>query len=313
MFSIKPTRPILLITTTLLIFLFVSFSFAVSTYFSKEKVMEYSGLERRYRIHLPFKYNSSNNYPVLIALHGFGDSPKKMELYTGLNQSANKNGFIVVYPYGTTNRRFGPLSWNGGICCNYAYETGVDDVGFINALIDELVANYNVNSEKVYVTGFSNGGILANLVATKLPDKVSGAAIVSGAIASKQTEEEEYTYIQKSETPVPVVIFHGKNDGSISFNGGESSDPVVEFASAYDMVNFWLENNKCEKHPTEISRGANYTKEVYSSCEGGSNVVFYAINDGKHEWPGWRLNPIKNIMGKGLKANDLIWDFFSSI
>ena len=75
----------------------------------------------------------------------------------------------------------------------------------------------------------------------------------------------------------------------------------------------WLENNKCEKHPTEISRGANYTKEVYSSCEGGSNVVFYAINDGKHEWPGWRLNPIKNIMGKGLKANDLIWDFFSSI
>jgi polyhydroxybutyrate depolymerase len=246
-----------------------------------------------------------------VALHGFSENARLMELNTGFSKKADQEGFFVVYPYGVHETSFSPYSWNSKFCCGYALQQGVDDAGFILRIIDEITSEYNIDTSKIYITGFSNGAMMAQQVALKAPSKIAALAVVSGAVGGKNEDDEQFGWLDQSGVPVPVVIFHGKQDAVIPFGGGEGSGQVFEFKGAYDVVNLWLQNDRCSKYPTEISKGDNYTRELYAECDSQAEVVFYTVDD-KHVWPGGMQEFIKNFSNRNIKATDIIWDFFAA-
>ena len=310
-----------------LIFLLIILGFSavfvflgINTFFSKEKIVEYNGKDRSYRLHLPKNYSDQHNYPLVIVLHGTPDNPRIIEMYSGWSRKADKEGFIVVYPYGTRSKSLSAPSWNSKFCCGDALSSNEDDVGFISLLIDKLKDEYSVDGNKVYVTGFSNGAMMTNILGVTLSEKVTAIATVAGSVGGRVEDsdealegevEKEYIFIDKSYKSIPVIIFHGRNDRSVPFEGGIDKKKAYNFAGAYDSVNFWLENNACDKHPAQIEKKDEYTKEVYNGCEGNGEIVFFAVNSG-HVWPGGAFEVVKVLTRKSVSATNEIWDFFST-
>lgn len=283
----------------------------IYTHNSKENEVLFNGSQRGYRLHKPSGYNESQKYPLVVMLHGLGSNPRLTELNTGFSRKADEENFIVVYPYGTKPSRFSPLSWNAEFCCGYAYAQKTDDAAYINFLIDKIGSELSVDKERIYVAGYSNGGMLAHLVSLRYGEKIAASAIVSGAIGGQHEEEEELSFLQKTDKPVPTIIMHGRADESIPFNGGVTEGGLLySYSSAYDSVNLWLENNKCSRHPSEILKSDFQTIEIYSDCE-GAEVLFYAL-EGKHVWPGNTYDIMSRLRESKISATDVIWDFFSS-
>ena len=299
------------VSVLILIFLSITVFLGITSFKSNQKTIEHDGLIRNYRVHLPTGYTPNKSYPLVVAMHGISQDGRTMELLTGFSRKADAEGFIVVYPSGHKFGRFSPVSWNSGFCCGLAFENEVDDIGYISKLIDVLPGMYSVDSSKIYLVGYSNGGMLTHAVAARLGEKISASAMVSASVGGKFEDEEEYRSIEKSSVPVSTLILHGKNDAAVPFNGGSNGLDVFEYAGAYDSVSFWLDNNECARHPAEISKQDLFTKEVYGSCKDEKEVVFYALET-NHVWPGGLLELTKNISGRSVSATDLVWEFLSA-
>jgi len=121
------------------------------------------GVERVYVVRTPRDLAGRGApAPLVLVLHGGGGNASIAEGMTGFSELAEKTGFIVVYPEGSGRFRGRLLTWNAGHCCGHAMEQRVDDVAFISALLDRLGADYPVDPRRIYVTGMSNGGMMAH-------------------------------------------------------------------------------------------------------------------------------------------------------
>ncbi|MFC1722472.1 alpha/beta hydrolase family esterase, partial [Patescibacteria group bacterium] len=199
-----------LVLILVLIIVGISVFVGVNTHNSKEKEFNFNDSLRLYRIHLPKDYQVDNSYPLVVALHGVGDNPRLMEMYTGLSRKADEEGFIVLYPSGTKPKKFSPITWNAEICCGYSQEKQIDDIGFIESLINSVSEEYKVDRSRIYIAGYSNGGMLAHLLSLRMGNKIAATGVVAGAVGSQLEEDEEITFFQKSEVPVPIIILHGR-------------------------------------------------------------------------------------------------------
>src|SRR5437879_1570747 len=139
---------------------------------------------RTYLVHVPPNYDPKKPTPVVLAYHGGGSNAVQMVRFCGLNETADKHGFLVVYPNGTGLLE-GALTWNGGNCCGFAMQHQVDDVGFTRALLDDLGKVANVDPKRVYATGMSNGAILAYRLASELSDRIAAIAPVGGPMGTE--------------------------------------------------------------------------------------------------------------------------------
>ena len=127
---------------------------------------------RSYHVHVPPSYDGSKPFPVVLAFHGGGANAESMVRFSGLNEKADEAGFLVVYPAGT-GRLERMLTWNTGNCCGYAMRNGVDDVGFVNALLDDLAGRARVDPERIYATGMSNGAMMVYRLASELSERIA--------------------------------------------------------------------------------------------------------------------------------------------
>ena len=139
-------------------------------------------LQRRYWVHVPKKYDADHPTPVIVVFHGGGGNPESMVRLTGMNAKSEEAGFIVVYPYGSGALKDHLLTFNGGGCCGYAMQNKIDDVGFTRALLDDLAKVANVDTNRVFATGLSNGGIMAYYLASELSDRIAAIAPVGGPL-----------------------------------------------------------------------------------------------------------------------------------
>lgn len=171
---------------------------------------------RTFRIHVPSQLKNTKSVPLVIALHGGGTSGKSMERFSGLNQTADKFGFIVVYPDGS-GRIPDILTWNSGACRVYAKTHNIDDVAFLRQLINHLCSRFNVDPGQVYVTGISNGAMMAYRLAAEIPDRIAAVAAVAGTLDVDP---------KAVQAPVPVLHFHGTDDEYVPYNGGLGKLPV---------------------------------------------------------------------------------------
>ncbi|HWB10228.1 MAG TPA: PHB depolymerase family esterase [Pirellulales bacterium] len=284
----------------------------MSLYFSgwlhpgENRSVDVGGLKRSYVVHVP-KHHEKGPMPVVLALHGATMNGPMMAWFTDLNSKADEAGFIAVYPNGTGKRS--SFFWNGGRCCGSAVKENVDDVAFIHALLDDLMRAYSVDTQRVYVTGMSNGGIMAYRLAAELSDRIAAVAPVAGSMA---------TEVGTLKRPVPVLHFHGTKDEFIPFEGGKGPKSLTgtHFRSVEESVAVWVRANGCDDRPkvdrlSEAGDEMTVTRQTYGPGRGGAEVVLIVVEGGGHTWPGQK-SPAK-ILGKSasnISANDLMWEFF---
>jgi len=269
--------------------------------------------ERRYRVYLPRKYDAYHPTPVVVVFHGGGGNPESMIRLTGMNAKADEAGFIVVYPFGSGRLENAMLTFNGGDCCGYAMQNKLDDVGFTRALLDDLATVANVDTNRVFATGLSNGGIMAYYVASELSDRIAAIAPVGGPLMMEAC---------RPTRPVSVMHFHGTADEFAPFKGGFGKGPlsgrgVTEFRSVDHSIQNWVKANGCKPEPEIVALpdkaddGMKSTRKTWSGGKDGSEVVLIEIEGGGHTWPG--LKPIVAMLGPStmdISANDLMWEFF---
>jgi polyhydroxybutyrate depolymerase len=207
-----------------------------------------------------------------------------METLTGFTAKSDKEGFIVVYPQGLVQR------WNVGFG-SLKFDT--DDVGFINELINRLEQKYAIDPNRIYVTGFSNGAMMAYLLGAALSDKIAAIAPVAGSVGAMMNNVLEI--IPDPSQPVSVIVFHGTADTSVLYEGDG-------FLSVAESVAFWVRHDECFINPqNETSSNGQVIKSVYSGGLNGTEVVLYTIVNLAHDWPTTPIN-----------ATDIIWNFFIS-
>lgn len=262
--------------------------------------------KRTYLVHVPKDYDPKKPTPVVLALHGAAMNGPMMVWFSGLNTTADKSGFIVVYPSGTGTGPF--LTWNAGGFKGKMAEGKADDVAFIGKLLDDLSTVVKVDEKRVNACGMSNGGMMCYRLAAELSNRIAAVAPVAGTIAIEES---------KPKRPVPVIHFHGTKDTFIPFETAKGKTPAfMKLKSVEDSIQTWVKLNGCNDKPKAdvLSKDGDEMKAIrktYSGGKDGSEVVLIVIEDGGHTWPG--MTPPAGFMGKSAKnisANDLMWEFF---
>ncbi len=269
----------------------------------------FEGISRTYLFHLPPDYNGESPVPLVFVLHGAGGNAEIIAGTSGMNDIADKNGFITVYPNGTGLFSDFFLSWNAGECCNFIGTPGVNDTDYINFLIDKFEKEYNIDKKKIYIAGMSNGGMMAYKMACESADKIAAIAPVSAVMyVNEKCEPSE---------PVSVVAINDANDDVIPYSGGESSDFIVkyfhlQYKPVLESIYFWSDNNNC-KNQSEMVTGSVVYRDLFSDCDNNTEVLFYLSSEGGHSWPGgeksWFLGSEPT---QSISASQIIWDFFLS-
>lgn len=149
----------------------------------QRQALVHNGITRTYVVRTPSAMPSRNvRIPLVLVLHGGGGNAFNAERMTGFTKQAKTRGFIVAYPEGTGRFNGKLLTWNAGHCCGYAMKNRTKDVDFIGTLIDKLIAEYPIDPRRVYVTGMSNGGMMAHRLGIELAHKLAAIAPVVATV-----------------------------------------------------------------------------------------------------------------------------------
>lgn len=261
------------------------------------------GRTRTYLLNLPPSYYDTSGFSLVIALHGTAGSAEQCERDYGITEKGNAEGFIVVYPEGVPrNGIFGIRTWNAGNCCDFAKDNNIDDVHFITVLIDELVSNYKINPKKVYVTGMSNGAMLAYRLACEIPDKVAAIGSVSGDLVTIQP--------CSPARPVPILEIHSILDTKVPYEGGIGLAGYY-FPPVDSGLNVMASVNACKTPAQVVIDNSQYKFTKWIDCNNAVTIECYLTQDGGHAWPGGKRSSARSDEpSMVINATDIIWDFF---
>ncbi|MBI5959497.1 MAG: prolyl oligopeptidase family serine peptidase [Chloroflexi bacterium] len=276
-----------------------------------ERAFEFDGKTRTFRLHIPPGYDGMTAFPLVIGLHGGSGSARQFEDNAEINDKADDLGMIVVYPDGTG----GLQTWNSGYCCGRAKAEDVDDVGFIRALIETLQGTLNLDPDRIYAMGMSNGAMMSYRLAAEASDVFAAVGPVAGSIGGQADENSSLWIIPAPSEPVSIISIHGQQDESVLYEGGVSQGKLdagrVDLSVA-ESIGFWVEQNGCSSTPqTETTHAGNIIHDVYP-CPAGIGVELYTVVDGDHSWPGAeRMRLRANDPNQDISATDLILEFFA--
>lgn len=261
--------------------------------------IEIDGERRSYLLRSPVRADPNAPMPLLVVVHGAGGSAQRAEDATGLTALSDANGFIVAYPNGTQAMNVpGELSWNAGVCCGKPVTRGIDDVSFITATIEDIEKQHPVDRSRVYIAGFSNGGMLAYRLACEKPGLFAGVAVVAGAFNVSDCSTAAAT---------SMLLIHGTNDRTVPHTGGETNArTAARFglwtnASLAESTDFWAQLDGCSTEPVSASKGA-VTTASYSECSSEAKLEVVTIRGGGHIWP--------TLDKSGVDGSELIVDYF---
>jgi polyhydroxybutyrate depolymerase len=269
-----------------------------------------AGLEREYVLHVPRSYDAGTPTPLIVVFHGYTMTAAQQEVESQLATLGEEENFITVFPEGRGdhNRR-----WLFELDSeDLDIATANPDIAFVSDLLDSLANDLNVDPDRIYAAGFSNGGWMASAVACTMPERVAAVAPVAGIM-------DFGSECERSE-PVPMIAFHGTNDRYEPFEGGAdnaprrwslptdvggtfgqlpvSGNPMLD-VNVPDKVTLWAQANGCESEPTTTEHAGTSTEWTFS-CPPDASVVLYEIPDGTHNWD----------LGTGFDTNQALWTFF---
>lgn len=277
-------------------------------------------LHRSYIVHVPPQARGGKPLPAVVNFHGGGAHAQVQKQYSRMDASADREGFIAVYPNGTGGIGGRLLTWNAGACCGLAAASRVDDVGFAVALLDDLAGRVALDKGRIYATGLSNGSMMAYRLAAEAAHRIAAVAGVAGAMTLPKFEPA---------LPVPVMHIHSVDDERALYDGGLGpafpfTNTRVFHASVNSMLEKWIARNGCPAQPQlgDPLRGRpgaadaahTATRHVYSPCRDGTEVVLWKLTGAGHVWPGGVQDYLPWLLGPGttvIDANSEMWRFFS--
>jgi polyhydroxybutyrate depolymerase len=256
------------------------------------------GAERSYLLYVPSTYDPATPTPLVLSIHGFASWPANQMEVSQWNELADEHGFIVAYPSGTGF----PKRWNTR---GPADQNSVDDVAFLSELMDTLSLQFNVDPQRIYVNGLSNGGGMSNALACLQPGRIAAIGGVAGAYV-------EPTVGCNPERPVPVIAFHGTADRIVPYDGGAAGSSGWVFPAVPEWAAAWAERNGCDAVPEQLPDAGEVSGVRYTGCTNDADVVFYTVEGGGHNWPGGGRLPqaIVGHMTEDIDASALMWEFF---
>lgn len=273
-----------------------------STTFAQQTInasIQHDGLTRDYILYIPEIYSGNEAVPLVFNFHGYGSNAGQQLFYGEFRPIADTAGFILVVPEGTVYQ--GSTHWNVG-----GWTTGstVDDVGFVDALLDTLIEQYAIDAHRIYSTGMSNGGFMSYLLACQLSDRFTAVASVTGSMTPETINNCAPSH------PTPILQIHGTADDVVPYTG------ALWTQSVEDVLDYWVQYNACTSTPTlteipntNTTDGTTAEQYVYANGNQGVEVEHFKIIDGAHTWPGAPFAfPGTNY---DIDASVEIWRFFA--
>jgi len=290
----------------------------------RTETIKIDGIDRRFAFYAP-EHIGVANVPLIFELHGGGIYIEDMTGESGYKTPyklwmnlAEVEKFIIVYPEGL-NGAYGKPTWNDcrGDCSVYS---NADDVKFIGILIDWFKTNYNIDENRIYISGTSNGGFMALRLAVESGDKIAAVAAVAAGMPAKSK-------CGTPSNPVSVLFMNGTDDNHLPYNGGYVSNPPSPLHGSVlptdSSVSFWVRFNKTDTIPTvttfddlDGSDGGIVEKYSYKHGKNGTEVILYKINGGGHSAPSIKERYSKlyeqyfNHQNHDIEMTTEVWEFF---
>ncbi len=247
-----------------------------------EQTIDVNGVSRTFFVHVPPSYKGDTAVPLVFALHGRGGTAAMAERREGWDNVADKNGFVVVYPQALGD----PAAWNVGYMHDYVT---YDDMAFFRTLLALMQKTYKIDSNRIYFTGFSSGGMMSFRVGAEMSDVLAAIGPVSGS-EGPQREDLFAPWVPK--TPISIIAIHGEKDDIVPYSGGWDVPPPT-------YINDWAKADHCNLTPTATtSKDGNIVTSSYTGGTNKTDAVLISVADGIHWFPKW--------------APDTIWKFFAA-
>jgi polyhydroxybutyrate depolymerase len=271
-------------------------------------ILRVDGLERFCLLYVPSTLRPESPAPLVLAFHGGGGNPRGFARMTKLHYLAEREGFLLAYPAGTGRQRQRWLTWNAGgeSPTNWAERHKVDDVAFVQALVEEIARAYAIDRHRIFAIGASKGGMLAYHLACTCSETFAAVAVVAGSMITENCAPRH---------PVALLHVHGGNDEHVPLRGGAGRFtargnvwPPVE-----QGLDFWRRHNACAVEKRETYRDGGTTCWRYTGRDNG-DVEFCLVSNGGHAWPGSRPRLWQRLFGvrvdRSFPTNRMAWRFF---
>ncbi|HET9733438.1 MAG TPA: PHB depolymerase family esterase [Acidimicrobiales bacterium] len=265
------------------------------------------GRPRTVVVHLPAGYRPSSPTPLVLNMHGSGGTAAQQEMLSGMDGTADGQGFIVAYPQAAIPAG-GGFDWNvpnvpllGG---EKPPADAPNDVDFLIHLVSDMADTFCVDTHRVFATGLSGGGRMASQLACDASGVVAAVAPVAGL---------RFPDPCPVSRAVPVVAFHGTADPIDPYQGNGQAYWTYSVPTAAEN---WARLDHCSATPVSTS-GVGYTLSEYKGCSGKATVRLYSLTGAGHEWPGGPQLPtaITKVLGPqsdAVSANSTMWAFFAA-
>jgi polyhydroxybutyrate depolymerase len=277
--------------------------------------IESGGRTREFNVRLPPGYDGATPLPLLLVFHGGNGEGATLQDALGFDAYTDRDGAIAVYPDGVEK------NWADGRGTTDASQAGVDDIGFVADLIDHLSTHLNVDDQKVWATGVSNGGFFTQHLACELSDRIDAVAPVISALPTAALDT------CRPGDALPMLAIQGTEDQFITFAGGDASHDTLGLGdggaieSADTTRAFWAERYGCDPTPTvtaldpvdpqDPTRAELY---AYRGCDADARIDYYIVTGMGHTWPP-NSGVAPRVSGPAspqLDATALIWAFFNA-
>ncbi|SMF38353.1 alpha/beta hydrolase family esterase [Pseudobacteriovorax antillogorgiicola] len=256
--------------------------------------------DRPAELKLPRFYKESKQYPLVVLLHGRGNSASLTDLYLGLSRNQDQLGYALLLPNGTDRLSDGQKVWNATAeCCADNPDSDINDSRYLVGLIEEVKASYSINADQVFVMGHSNGGFMSYRLACDTNGLIKGIVSVAGSTFASADQ-------CLTETPINVLQIHGVDDSIVPYDA-EGKD----YPAAPDTAQRWADRNQCQQvqenllaqnlllltaepgsdengnisidgNLFELSFKAETDEVIYSQCADDTKVGLWSINGADH-------------------------------
>lgn len=277
-------------------YLIIILTLSICQAFGQTQGIKVDGEMRRFTMYVPESTTSSRAIPLVLNFHGSGITALEQMFYTEMNKTAEKQGFIVVYPQGKNN------DWNVGF--DMDYDTGSNDVAFIDLLIKKIQKKYKIDSSAIFATGFSRGGFFIHRLVAELPNTLAAIATIGAPLPNEVLKRHP------NQKNIAVLLAHGDSDEVVNYNG-----KFFAYQSMNETVDYYINQNKSNKKPISIiiNPEKDETSVVIKKYKGAKPIVKIQIKNGGHTWPGANDFNIGLLLGKtthDIMFNEMMWEFF---
>jgi polyhydroxybutyrate depolymerase len=281
--------------------------------------LTHDGQARSAIVHVPPQAARGLPLPVVLNFHGASGDARSHQQYVGMDRLADRVGFVVVYPNGTGPIPDQLLTWNAGACCGPAQADGVDDVGFVRALLDEIPRHLAADPARIYATGLSNGAMLTYRLAAEAPERFAAIASVAGAMALVPFAPR---------APISILHIHSVDDPLTRYAGGlgppfSPGETRAMHAPVAETLARWRGFMGCPAQPITTAERRepggsaaarqSATRLLWSPCRRGTEIVHWRLTGVGHVWPGSKRIYVQGVFGPPtdvIDANLEIWQFF---